>query len=59
MSCKFYRKGFPEGQDIIKGAIPLSLRREVWERETGLVGIHHSTSLFMYSLYNPLWWFSK
>ena len=34
LSCKFYRKGLPERQDMTKGAMSLSLRREVGERET-------------------------
>ena len=42
MSCKFYRKGLPEGQDIIKGAIPLSLRREVYMGERNRLSRHTS-----------------
>ena len=47
MSCKFYREGFPEGQDMTKGTMPVSLRREVGEEKPGLLDIYHSTSLLM------------
>ena len=47
LSCKFYRKGIPEGQDMTKGTMPVSLRREVEEEKPGLLDIYHSTSLLM------------